>query len=165
MKPTRILQLDIRCLTSIIFLLFLFTCQADEKNTAFATGFLKDLYTPVSFENLKADPNKYSGAQISVNGFLARDYDWVDTDRVPALYNKPFTSNGPRPGAMKIGIDVLYADALYKFGFTQKCTIYGVYLMGSHNSGSAGLFSFIRIDRIEGRDGKCLKLQFSIEGK
>ncbi|MGB8355664.1 MAG: hypothetical protein WCD79_17325 [Chthoniobacteraceae bacterium] len=128
---------------------------------------MKSNYASVSFENLKENPAKYTGALISVKGFLQIDNNWLVEDlrrSIPALYNKPVTEEfGGSPDVMKISIDPIYADALHKFRFGKICTIYGIYSRAPNNAGSDGLFCFIRIDRVESPDGKCINFQYRME--
>lgn len=169
MKRNSMLFVNRYWLTVAMLPFLLLTCRGDEKRTTFDLEFLKSNYTSVSFENLKENPAKYSGAQISISGVLQIDNNWLVEDlrgSIAALYNKSFAgNNGADQGIMKIGLDPIYADALHKFGFGQQCTLYGVYTHALNNAGSDGLFCFIRIDRVESPDGKCINFQYRMEQK
>lgn len=149
--------------TAFIISLLPLVCRGDGKGDVIATSFFKDLYPSVSFKELKENPDKYCGAMVSVNGFVAPDYDWFDADYVPALYAKPLgIKEMPTSGAQIIKIDIFYRLAFRELGAFQKCKIFGIWY--KHNSDLI-TGKFIRIDRVEAENGKILDMQFVIMPK
>jgi hypothetical protein len=117
-------------------------------------GFVKEQYLSVSFADLKKAPEKLSGQEISVRGYLARDYDIADVESIGALYEHPFSRDkGISAGGLKLRLPAYYASVLFRYGFSKKCTIYGVYLMTSKSVVNNEVSMLIRIEGVEGEDG------------
>jgi len=122
-------------------------------------------YTVVSFEMLKNDPKKYSGALVAIDVYLARDSEVLDSDKIPALFDKESeVRHEPALDSSKVQVNIVYADMLHKFGFNQWCRVYGVYYVPCSGIDVKELYSFIRIDRVEG-SRSVLNFYFQIEPK
>jgi hypothetical protein len=110
--------------------------------------FMEQNYKIVSFDDLMKAPQQYSGTSICISGFLGRDFDWMDSSDIPALYNKAFSApEGPGKDLFKIGIDPIYAFALGKFHFSNGIKIFGVCRVENNK------IYLDRIDRARAADG------------
>ncbi|CAN5324330.1 hypothetical protein BH09VER1_BH09VER1_37550 [soil metagenome] len=145
-------------LTSLFFFCLTLACfGGDNLSPPIYLSFVEINYKAVSFEDLKKDPQKYSGAMICIKGFLGRDYDVNDSNTDAALYGSPFSKkDGPGSDILKLRLAGYYGSALFKFGFLRECKIYGIYFMTGPPTEGNDVCMLTRIDRVEGMDGTSI---------
>ena len=125
-------------------------------------GFVPVNYQHVTFDEIKSKPDEYAGKDVSVEGFLDRDYLVNDTEQASAFYDGLVLANGRLNKAVTtMSISHVYWDGLWHYGFPKKCTIYGAYV---HTPNLMGKLHWIRIDHVESTDGSRLDLKFDVRG-
>jgi hypothetical protein len=111
-------------------------------------------YQRVSFAEIEANPGKYTGTVICIEGYLGINYRYSDTLGYTALFEAPFDPADPSSlgtHTKMLSLDPVYLKPLQilrKRWTGRKVRLYGFYFVPARFLNQVALCSIVRIDRV-----------------